>query len=118
MMIKVYLLPVVEIDGTEQVAGSDIIHDALLLTTEEPDVRKLIMDTTAEEHEQLELCAVESGTPTQEDIDLYNAQVEILPPDPDTIRAEEILATSPAAITMPDLWELARIFGRRLGYRW
>lgn len=38
-------------------------------------------------------------------------------PDPDTIRAQEILASSPDAITMPEMWELMRIFGRRLGYR-
>lgn len=37
-------------------------------------------------------------------------------PDPDTIRAAEILATSPSAITMPEMWELLRIIGRRLGY--
>jgi len=36
-------------------------------------------------------------------------------PDPDIDRAEEILETSPAAITMPEIWELLRIIGRRLG---
>lgn len=36
-------------------------------------------------------------------------------PDPDIERVKELLATSPAAITMPEIWELMRIFGRRLG---
>ncbi|MBA7701519.1 hypothetical protein ES703_110259 [subsurface metagenome] len=116
-MIRVYILPVRVSDGVESVLGTDIIHDALLLATPFPDLRKLIMDTSVEEHEQLELRSEESGTPTQADIDAYNAQVEILPPDPDTIRAEEILSNSPDVITQPELWELVRIFGRRLGYR-
>lgn len=116
-MITVYLLPVIYIDGTEQVAGTDIIHDGLLLTTEDPNYRKLIMNTTAEEHEDLSLFAIEARDATQEEIDLYNAQVVILPPDPDAIRAKEILTTSPDAIAMPEIWELLRIYGRRFGYR-
>lgn len=36
--------------------------------------------------------------------------------DPDTLRAEELLQSSPNVITMPEMWELFRIFGRRLGY--
>ncbi|MBA7568523.1 hypothetical protein ES708_10252 [subsurface metagenome] len=36
--------------------------------------------------------------------------------DPDTIRAQELLDTSPDAITAPKMWELMRIFGRRLGF--
>lgn len=31
-------------------------------------------------------------------------------------RAQEILASSPDVITQPEIWELLRIFGRRLGY--
>lgn len=38
------------------------------------------------------------------------------PLTPDERRALEILATSPDAITQPEMWELIRIFGRRLGY--
>lgn len=117
-MIKVYLLPVILEGDTEHVAGTDIIHDALLLTTEDHDIRKLIMDTTEAEHEALfNLCVVCPET-TQADIQAFNSQVTILPPDPDTIRAEEILATSPEAIPDPEKCELLRIFGRRLGYRW
>jgi len=37
--------------------------------------------------------------------------------DPDTLRAQEILGTSPDAITAPEQWELLRIFGKKLGYR-
>ncbi|MBA7573639.1 hypothetical protein ES708_15437 [subsurface metagenome] len=37
-------------------------------------------------------------------------------PDPDYDRACELLATSPQVITQPEIWELLRIFGRKLGY--
>lgn len=36
-------------------------------------------------------------------------------PNPDDARAAELLATSPAVITQLEMWELMRIFGRRLG---
>lgn len=104
-------------NGTERVMGCDIIHDALLLTTENPDMRMLIMDTTPEENTLLSVMAIDVRDATPTETDLYNAQVVILPPDPDTIRAEEILGTSPDAITLPEIWELLRIYGRRLGYR-
>lgn len=39
------------------------------------------------------------------------------PPDPDYARACEILKTSPAVITQPEIWELLRIFGKKLGYQ-
>lgn len=35
----------------------------------------------------------------------------------DEIRAGELLATSPPVITLPEIWELLRIFGRKLGYK-
>lgn len=116
-MIRTYVLPTEIIEGTEHVAGEDIIHDALLLGYTDPDARKLIMDTTAEEDTQLAGLALAAWVATDEECALYNDQVEILPPDPDTIRAEEILETSPDAITMPEIWELLRIYGRRFGYR-
>ena len=116
-MIRTYYLLVETIDGTEQVVGSYLIHDALLQTTSEPTLRKLIMDTSPEEHDQLAALAENWNEATPEEIDQYNAQVVITPPDPDTIRAEEILATSPDVITMPEMWDLLRIFGRRMGYR-
>lgn len=115
-MIKVYLLPVETVNGTEQVAGIQWIHDALLECTELSHYRKLIMDTTQQEHDALAVIASEARDATQEEIDLYHAQVIITPPDPDTIRAEEILATSPQTITMPEIWELLRIIGRRLSF--
>ena len=34
-----------------------------------------------------------------------------------TLQVTELLATSPSVITMPEIWELLRIFGRQLGYR-
>jgi len=117
-MIRVYILPVIVSNGIESVLGTDIIHDALLLTTADPFIRKLIMDTTEQEHASLVPLSIDTPEATQADIEAFNAQVTILPPDPDTIRAQEILATSPDAITMPEMWELVRVFGRRLGYRW
>lgn len=36
--------------------------------------------------------------------------------EPEKSRAEEILKNSPVAITLPEIWELLRIFGRKLGY--
>lgn len=115
-MIRVYFLPVETIDGTEQVAGIEWIHDALLECTEDPNIRKLTQDTTQTEHDGLVAVAIAWRDATQEEITLFNAQVEIIPPDPDTLRAEELLSSSPDAIAMPEMWELMRIFGRRLGY--
>ncbi|GAH55949.1 unnamed protein product [marine sediment metagenome] len=114
-MIRVYFLPVETIDGTESVAGIEYIHDALLECTEEPDVRKLIQDTTDIEH--VELISVEAyeAVTTQEDIDHYHALVSSLPLNPDRIRAGELLSSSPAVITIPEMWELMRIFGRLHG---
>lgn len=116
-MIRGYLLQVEPHNGTEQVAGIDIIHDALLQTTPNPDVRLLVMDTTTAEHLALALIALECPDLTQEQIDLYNSTVVPYTPDPDTIRAQELLASSPDVITQPEQWELFRIMGRRLGYR-
>lgn len=115
-MIRVYFLPVEIVDGTEQVAGIEFIHDALLDGTEEPDIRRLIMDTTIEEDYELIAAGGDPQDATQEDIDRYHAQVVITPPDPDLIRAKELLATSPAVITQPEMWELMRIYARWLGF--
>lgn len=110
-MIKIYFLPLLTIDGTEYVSGIEYIHDAILECTEDPNERKLIMNVTIEEDAWLEGFSLESYGANQEEIDLYNAQVVITPPDPDIERAEELLGTSPAVITMPEIWELLRIFG-------
>jgi len=75
------------------------------------------MDCTLEERDIFHPLAIEARAPTQTELDLYHAQVIIYEPDDDTRSAEEILSTSPAAITLPDIWELLRIIGRRLGYR-
>lgn len=37
-------------------------------------------------------------------------------PDPELDRIQEILATSPPIITMPEMWELVRLISHRLGY--
>jgi len=114
-MIRCYFLLVETIDGAEQVDGMEFIHDALLETTAEPNIRMLIQNTTQEEDDELCSVAITDRDATQQEIDRYNSQVIIVPPDPDITRAQELLATSPQAITMPEMWELMRIFGRRLG---
>lgn len=40
---------------------------------------------------------------------------EPIPPNPDEVRLAEIVATSPEAITMPDIWEAIRILARLRG---
>ena len=115
-MIKVYFLPVETAGGVDVVAGINIMHDALLECTEQPDTRKLIMNTTESEHNALYAVAVETREATPDEIHQYDTQVIITPPDPETIRAEELLKNSPQVITQPEMWELMRIFGRRLGY--
>ncbi len=114
MMIRIYFLPVETIDGVDRVAGADSIHEALLLCTDQPDTRKLIMDTSQDEHDALLIVAIEVRDATQEELDQYAARVIIPPPDPDAIRAAELLANSPVVITQPEMWELMRIFGRSL----
>lgn len=115
-MLRVYYLPVEPTPEGERVLGVDLIHGAILECTEEPDVRKLIMDTTADEHAQLEDMAVLVRDPTQDEIDLFNSGVIPQPPDPELDRIVEILETSPGAITMPEMWELLRLIAHRLGY--
>lgn len=114
-MIRVYFLPVETIDTTEQVKGSAWIHDALLECTEDPAERKLIMDTAADEDTWLSSLATEAYDASQEEIDLYNAQVTLYVLNLGIVRAQELLGTSPDAITMPQIWELLRIFARLLG---
>ncbi|MBA7529157.1 hypothetical protein ES705_21349 [subsurface metagenome] len=114
-MIRVYLLPVTTIDGAEQVAGIDFIHDALLECTEDPDTRKLIMDTTDAEHAGLLATGAVPAVASQEDVAMYHTEVVITPPDPDIERARVLLASSPAVITQPEMWELMRIFGHLHG---
>lgn len=116
-MIYVYYLPVDALDDTEQVAGTDLIHDAVLECTDQANVRKLTMDTTYVEHDQLSALALEVRAPTDTELELFYLSVIPYVPDPDALRAEEILASSPDVITMPEIWELLRIIGRRLGYR-
>ena len=114
-MIRAYWLQIETIDGTEQVAGIDLVHDGLLDNTPDPHTRLLIMDTTPDEHNSLTLVANTWREATQDEIDRYHAEVVILPPNPDITRAQELLANSPDVITQPEMWELARIFGRLLG---
>ena len=116
-MIRVYLLPVITIGGVEAVDGSQNIFTGVLDTTPDPDIRRLIMDTTPTQHDALAIVAVSWTNATQDEIDYFNGTVIVDPLTPDTLRAEELLASSPQVITQPEMWQLMRIFGRRHGYR-
>ena len=115
-MIRVYFLPVLTIAGGEVVAGAEYIHDALLECTDDPMERKLIQVTTDDEHTGLVACASSWREAKPYEVDLYNAMVIILPPDPDYVRACEILHNPSIPMPAPDVAEILRIFGRRLGY--
>jgi len=114
-MIRVYLLQVIREDNTDTVTGIDLIHHAILETTADPAIRKLIMDTTANEHSDFSASCQEWREATLEEVALYHSQVIIEPPNPDFVRARELLETSPQVITMPEIWELLRILGRLHG---
>lgn len=116
-MIKVYILPSSIENNTEVIAAEESIRNALLIPMPEPLVWKLIQDTTPEEHTALDTVAIDVLDPTQLELDNYSSTVIIPEPDPDYERACELLATSAPAITQPEMWELARIFGKILGYR-
>lgn len=115
-MIRCYLLPVEYVDGVEQVAGIEFIHHALLECTIDPGFRILTQDTSQPEHDGLAAFADTWSEATQDEIDRFNALVVAVVADPDVVRARELLATSPAVITMPEIWELLRIIGRRSGW--
>lgn len=97
-MVKVYYLPVEKVDNTEKVAGSENIHNALLEATEDPNVRKLIQDTTAEEDVNLTAVALEVRDPTQEEIDKFNQlSVEgLAPPQSTHVSSIEAIDTAKA----------------------
>ena len=106
-MLRVYFLPVERVAGTDAVKGIEYIHDALLECTEKPDVRKLIMDTTAEDT-ALSSVALEVRAPTAAEQAAYQA----LPPSalpPLDWRAEW------QASRTPDLPAWAEVMARRLG---
>jgi len=73
MMIKVYYLPVERIENVDQVKGIEYIHNAILECTEEPMVRKLIMDTTPDENTALSALAIEVRDPTLEETSAFEA---------------------------------------------
>lgn len=83
-MIKAYLLPVERVENTDRVKGSEHIHDAIVECTEDPNTRKLIMDTTPEENNTLSVLAIEVREPTTNEVDSLNRfKAEPLPePEP------------------------------------
>lgn len=56
----------------------------------------------------------EQGTGRLIGTESYEVSDEELQHEADQARAAELIATSPAAITMPEIWELLRILARRL----
>jgi len=75
-MIRTYYLETVRIDNTDTVKGIEYIHNAVLDV--EGTLRKLIQDTTAEEHNGLIAVAVSWREATQDEV----TQLEALPPPP------------------------------------
>ena len=115
-MLRAYYLPVEPTPEGEQVLGVSLIHEAILEGTEEPGVRKLLMDTTPDEHDQLEDMAVLVRDPTQDEIDQFNARGVEPPPDAELVRIRELLGSSPDVISMPEVWELFRLISKRLDF--
>jgi len=78
MMIRVYYLPVEKdsVTGTERTKGSAYISHAISETTEEPDVRRIII----EENPHLEKLVLKMEEPTQRDLGNYDSLPELLPP--------------------------------------
>jgi len=115
-MLHVYFCPIEERNGTTFIVGEGVIHDAVIEPGATAYISKVIMDTTTFEHEVLVATAISHRPPTVDEINAWNEDFPPYTPDPATLRAEELLAQSPPTITMPEIWELLRIFGRRLGY--
>jgi len=78
-MIRVYYLETEMIDGAEKPKGIEYIHHAILEV--EGMLRKLIQDTTDEEHNGLIAVANTWREATQEEINQFNnAEVAYIPP--------------------------------------
>lgn len=114
-MIIVYFLPVITVYDTEQVVGLEFIHDAILESTVEPDIRRLIMDTTDAEHDGLLAAGAVSEAASQKDIERWLTEVTITPPDPDIEALLAIIANPPTSITMPEIWAAIRILSKLHG---
>jgi len=99
-MIKVYMLPVERVDNIDKIKGEEYIHNAILECTEEPMVRKLIMDTTPDEDTALSALAIEARDPTQVEIDAYNA-LEIPTPARDLAAEIDDMRAKLAAAGIP-----------------
>ena len=115
-MIRVYFLRgiVDSQTNTEVIQGSEYIHGAILECTDELQVWKLIQDTTGQENAGLLAVAESWRKATPEEIAKYKADVVIIPPDPDAIRAREIIGSNPNSIPMPIIRELLAIIVRKL----
>lgn len=113
-MIRVYYLEVERVDNTDVVKGIEYIHSAILEV--DGTLRKLTQDTTDAEHAGLIPMSESWREATQEEIALLEAVEPPPPPDPDAVRVAQLLSTSPSVITMPEIWELLRIYARRLGF--
>lgn len=80
-MIKVYYLETQRIDNTDTIKGTDYIHNAIL--QQEDTLRKLIQDTTDNEHTSLLAACVTSRAATNDEIAQLQAFLATIPPPPD-----------------------------------
>ncbi|KKK94241.1 hypothetical protein LCGC14_2684850 [marine sediment metagenome] len=113
-MIKVYILPVTRQGNRDTVARAEYIHDAVLRY--DVGTATLIQDTSPEEDSALAAIALQVRGPSPSELEAFLARPMPPPPTADELRARELLANSPDVITLPEIWETLRIFGRRLGY--
>lgn len=115
MALNVYFLPWSGNDFTNVILKEQLIHHAIVLPTDDIDIRKVIMNTNALTHDRLCFVAHSWRLPTTEERDEYASAAIFPPQDPDLLICEELLGQSSEAITQPEIWQLLRIFGRRLG---
>lgn len=115
-MLRVYELLVEVVNGQEVIDGLQFCREGVLICTIMPTVKYLIQDTTQAEHTGLVDVCIGWHNPSPDEWLMYDV-LHITPvTDPDYERAKQLLATSPAVITMPQVWELLRILGKKHGF--
>lgn len=115
-MIRVYLLPVVTIDGTQHVAGEEFIHNALLECTANPLERQLTQDTTQADHDGLVSVALSYRDATPEENDRWHELVPVITPDPNVEALKLLLKTNPHNLTIAIIWEAIFRLGKYHGF--
>lgn len=111
-MIRAFILPVNLIDGTEHVSGETFIHDALLLSTPNPSLRRLIMDVTPSENDSLFAVCTSFSDATPNEIAILQSLYAPTLINPDQDRLKYLLSTSPQQLTMPIVREILTLLAR------